>query len=226
MSPVEPSLLAAVLGCPEDDAPRLIYADWLEDQNQSARADFIRTQIKLYRVGEVALPSGHVAIRTGCPEDDALRRQLIQRERALFRRENIDLWSYVPWVPHDWTMTCHARLIGFRVSSREGQQDIWHWFGRGFVEEIELSAESLPYLDLILACQPVTSVRIQNWPAPPTNDPGLFLRGTAQQDWLDMVRRRWPGIRNWHSPEELVNREYRYRGFDLPYPLSATPRPD
>jgi uncharacterized protein (TIGR02996 family) len=32
---------------PEDDAPRLIYADWLEEHGQSDRAEFIRLQIEL-----------------------------------------------------------------------------------------------------------------------------------------------------------------------------------
>jgi len=39
-------LLAAVLAAPDDDAPRLIYADWLDEQGESDRAEFIRLQIR------------------------------------------------------------------------------------------------------------------------------------------------------------------------------------
>lgn len=46
-----PALEAAVLAAPNDDNPRLVYADWLTDNNQTEYADFIRTQIELYRVG-------------------------------------------------------------------------------------------------------------------------------------------------------------------------------
>lgn len=45
----EPTLLAAVLADPADDAPRLIYADWLDEHGQPDRAEFIRVQIELTR---------------------------------------------------------------------------------------------------------------------------------------------------------------------------------
>jgi len=38
-------LLSAVLADPFDDAPRLILADWLEENDDPERAEFIRTQI-------------------------------------------------------------------------------------------------------------------------------------------------------------------------------------
>jgi uncharacterized protein (TIGR02996 family) len=37
---------------PEDDAPRLIYADWLEDNGQGHRAEFIRLQCRLATLDE------------------------------------------------------------------------------------------------------------------------------------------------------------------------------
>ncbi|MFO0881404.1 MAG: TIGR02996 domain-containing protein [Gemmataceae bacterium] len=40
-------LLAAVLADPDDDLPRLAYADWLEETGNEARAEFIRAQIEL-----------------------------------------------------------------------------------------------------------------------------------------------------------------------------------
>ena len=39
--------LAAVLAAPDDDGPRLVYADWLEDRGDADRAEFIRLQIRL-----------------------------------------------------------------------------------------------------------------------------------------------------------------------------------
>ncbi len=40
-------LLRGVLEEPDEDAPRLVYADWLEEQGQDARAEFIRNDIAL-----------------------------------------------------------------------------------------------------------------------------------------------------------------------------------
>jgi len=37
-----PGLLQAIVDAPDDDAPRLIYADWLDDQGEALRAEFIR----------------------------------------------------------------------------------------------------------------------------------------------------------------------------------------
>src|SRR5580704_2443031 len=36
--------LRLILADPDADGPRLVYADWLDDQGQSARAEFIRVQ--------------------------------------------------------------------------------------------------------------------------------------------------------------------------------------
>lgn len=46
----ERALLAAILAEPGDDAHRLIYADWLEETGQEARAEFVRVQIALARI--------------------------------------------------------------------------------------------------------------------------------------------------------------------------------
>jgi uncharacterized protein (TIGR02996 family) len=43
-------LLADIQENPEDDAPRLILADWLEDQGEGERAEFIRVQIEAERL--------------------------------------------------------------------------------------------------------------------------------------------------------------------------------
>lgn len=39
--------MAAILANPDDDAPRLIYADWLEEQGDSDRSEFIKVQCEL-----------------------------------------------------------------------------------------------------------------------------------------------------------------------------------
>jgi uncharacterized protein (TIGR02996 family) len=41
-----------IVAHPDDDAPRLIYADWLQDNGQPHRAEFIRLQCRLATLGE------------------------------------------------------------------------------------------------------------------------------------------------------------------------------
>src|SRR5207248_10529310 len=49
----ERALLAAICAEPEEDTPRLAYADWLDEHGgppEQARAAFIRTQIERFRL--------------------------------------------------------------------------------------------------------------------------------------------------------------------------------
>ena len=51
MSPDELALMKAIYAAPDDDMPRLVYADWLDEQGnaeQQAHADFIRLQCERY----------------------------------------------------------------------------------------------------------------------------------------------------------------------------------
>jgi uncharacterized protein (TIGR02996 family) len=48
------ALFQEVLDRPDDDVPRLVYADWLDDHGDAERADFIRTQCALARLPEGA----------------------------------------------------------------------------------------------------------------------------------------------------------------------------
>ncbi len=64
------AFLQDILDHPDDDAPRLVYADWLEETGEpgrAARAEFIRVQYALQ----------------GLPPGDARRPQLEERERDL-----------------------------------------------------------------------------------------------------------------------------------------------
>jgi uncharacterized protein (TIGR02996 family) len=44
------AFLATILEHPDEDAPRLVYADWLEEQGETDRAEFIRVQIELAKL--------------------------------------------------------------------------------------------------------------------------------------------------------------------------------
>ena len=48
---IEDAFLHDILAHPDDDAPRLIYADWLDEHNDP-RGEFIRTQCALAQLSE------------------------------------------------------------------------------------------------------------------------------------------------------------------------------
>jgi uncharacterized protein (TIGR02996 family) len=64
---IEKGFLQAIVENPEDDTPRLIYADWLDEHGQPAHAEFIRAQCALAQL----------------PEEDDRRWELAARERLL-----------------------------------------------------------------------------------------------------------------------------------------------
>ena len=46
---LEAAFLQDIIASPEDDVPRLVYADWLQEHGQADRAEFIRVQCALAR---------------------------------------------------------------------------------------------------------------------------------------------------------------------------------
>jgi uncharacterized protein (TIGR02996 family) len=44
------ALFQAILDAPDDDAPRLVFADWLDEHGDAARAEFIRVQCRMARL--------------------------------------------------------------------------------------------------------------------------------------------------------------------------------
>src|SRR4051795_7116192 len=79
-----PQVLALLLSAkesPEDDAPRLVLADWLEDHGEVDRAEFIRAQLRL---------------APGAGETDATCRTLRQRSAQLLQG-NGDCWLGPLW---------------------------------------------------------------------------------------------------------------------------------
>jgi uncharacterized protein (TIGR02996 family) len=75
----EPALLAAIRAHPDDDTPRLAYADWLDDAGLAARSEFVRVQVQLARL----------------PDHDPARPALEDREHDLLAAHE-PAWLGVP----------------------------------------------------------------------------------------------------------------------------------
>jgi uncharacterized protein (TIGR02996 family) len=73
------ALLADIRANPDDDTPRLVYADWLEENGDADRAQIIRLQIQRARL----------------PEYDGGAATLLRRERTLLKAHGAD-WGEVP----------------------------------------------------------------------------------------------------------------------------------
>ena len=74
------AFLQALREAPDDDLPRLIYADWLEEHGDADRAEFIRVQVRL----------------AGLDEEDPERPALEDRERALLAAHEAEWLGPLP----------------------------------------------------------------------------------------------------------------------------------
>jgi uncharacterized protein (TIGR02996 family) len=59
------AFLQAILEAPDDDTPRLVFADWLDDHDQPDRVEFIRVQIELARLPQYELSRRALGRREG-----------------------------------------------------------------------------------------------------------------------------------------------------------------
>src|SRR5262249_2970540 len=103
--PEEDAFILAILASPRDDAPRLVFADWLEERGD-ARGEFLRILMRLETLSEKEAPAQMKAKLARVREIAALR----QRLRALR-----DV------VPLDWGLGLtggwieHCNMVGFGV---------------------------------------------------------------------------------------------------------------
>jgi uncharacterized protein (TIGR02996 family) len=85
-------LLQEILANPDDDLPRLVYADWLDDHGGpagEARAEFIRVQLELARL----------------PAEDERRPELEARERRLRKRHEREWLGPLREDLHGWAFS-------------------------------------------------------------------------------------------------------------------------
>ncbi|HJZ56469.1 MAG TPA: TIGR02996 domain-containing protein [Gemmataceae bacterium] len=147
----ESALLAAIAAHPDEDTPRLAYADWLDEHGFPIRAEFIRVQIEIKKYDH--LPSsqqqGHAA--------------LYRRQDAILTQHRRELLG----------------PLGDEFTTAEWNHDIV--FDRGFLTELTLDAQQfLNHADTIAAMKPLPDVAVYvelGWhmPASFLRDPHIEL---------------------------------------------------
>lgn len=206
------SLLRAILDAPDDDLPRLIYADWLDEHGEPARAEFIRVQCELAhcsrcggdgtahgtdRPFEWSGPASYPGVCPGCA---ALRR----RERELLDGQH-----------------CNARGCTNRLAWAAPVSAWTTTFVRGFVSTVRLpAADFLTHADAILDACPIRGrnhgtaekpeypefsrdgvVRLTTWPDRrwPIDSAVARLAAGDSETFEEFVMQEltatWPGVR-------------------------------
>lgn len=230
--PTEEEFLKPVLAAPEDDAPRLIMADWLDEQGQGDRAEFIRYSCVM-------------ASHTDCP--------VLMKDRAAGRPRPFRCGSCEYCVARQrcdsykdrfqWTVECGLPFgTPYSYCLDPGldlylppNHEYWHFLlTRGFIESVTCSAEDwLRHAGrvydpakpetwkpgTILSSQPVRKVVVLTTAPPCPED----MNPEAWPELVvDFLQRSWPGIeftlprygpsllrggyRTWQQMQEELNR--------------------
>jgi len=140
------AFLQTILDHPDDDVPRLIFADWLEEHGDGDRAEFIRAQLE----------------RHALPPHTARHDELLARETSLLRRNG-----------HQWLQPIRQALgnpappgrVRRAVEAALGRREVtslgWHLkhgveFQRGFVHRLSLTTAALnTYGDALVRLAPI-----------------------------------------------------------------------
>lgn len=134
-------LLADILANPDDDVPRLIYADYIDDA-EPERAEFIRLQIK-------------IAGLLSCPRSSPLRK----RQQQILRKKNAKAWFNVFPSEKGFEVRNGNYLWYYAIPHKKAI------IRRGFVNEIVCtSAELLENDGSIFVRHPVERVRLSDDP--------------------------------------------------------------
>jgi uncharacterized protein (TIGR02996 family) len=176
------ALLNAILAAPDDDAPRLIYADWLDEHGEAERAEFIRVQCELARIGPK--PNCEWVRRGRVRCDEAIQYRC---RSCILNFRSRELLRLLFWLSTD-------DPVQLAFDSRQNPCP----YVRGFAERITLTAaDMIANLDAIREQHPIRDVWLTTWPT-----------GEFDQDHQTAytLSERWPGI-TFHLPEQQTHVE-------------------
>lgn len=104
MTSIHADFLRTITASPDDDAPRLVFADWLEEAGDADRAEFIRLQCELARLAE----------------DDPRARRLRPREQELWHGHEIEWHNQLPQLEEViWGAFARGFVAAARIESAE-----------------------------------------------------------------------------------------------------------
>jgi uncharacterized protein (TIGR02996 family) len=134
------ALLRAIIDQPDDDLPRLAYADWLEDNGECEGAEFIRVQIRAWE----DWPGGDW-------------NDLCARANVLLTRSRFQEWFGAP----PGFLVNVRSAVKVELYDEAAERTIQLGLRRGFVERIECSlAVFLEHAGAVFAAHPVQEVRL------------------------------------------------------------------
>lgn len=197
------AMIAAIIREPAEDAPRLAFADLLDEAGEAERAEFIRVQIELAGLNpsredhDWDLYARAAGIKYKCLAtcEKCSRERLQTREREILgARPGWFPESMIPCFSGDGRISVGGKPNGFGPP-------IFFRFSRGFVSEVRAPLSVLmAHLPAIVRAHPVARVEVTDKnPIGNPNDPSSD--GWVRESSVDEVRDMTDVI-----PDELYDR--------------------
>lgn len=129
------AFMAAIRDNPDDDTPRLVFADWCDDRGEPDRAEFIRGQVEIARALTPGVRKLADTVSAFVPPERVFEARhpgitaLRARSDALLAEHELD------WL-RDWPLW----QVGFQANSTWVPEAEWAW-DRGFVGAVALPWE-------------------------------------------------------------------------------------
>jgi len=143
MTDEERAHLNAVIESPDDDLPRLVFADWLDEQDEADRAQFIRLEVAIARAKVPLERVFNTDVRKARSELAGLE---LERDRLLHRHH------------HPLRTSALARGLPHWPFPRDQIEPIWE---RGFVRGVICSGGMwLEYGDDVMRDNPIRDVTL------------------------------------------------------------------
>jgi uncharacterized protein (TIGR02996 family) len=196
---IEQSFVEDIVARPDDDAPRLIFADWLEDHGDPQRAEFIRRQCeraaKLGDAGELqswldCRPTVSYGSRREHPFAHSILGALDVDESAWSDTEGRSLEAHLEETGRERWLRGLSLPIAFR---------------RGFPERIETGAyEYLQHADILERIAPVQAIRLVDFSPPPQEEDIDWDQADADRlEWTSRLA-ECPQLKRWRELEFLA----------------------
>lgn len=179
------AFMSRIIDSPDDDAPRLVFADWLDEHGEPERAEFIRVQIRLANLK----PTYQVVAYGYNPDDrrvfrdESIEGVLTQVQQYRRQHPGNSSQTGVECIPHGSEFLLRKRerellkaghaawmpvVTGFSFiprASNEPLQENHVLYRRGFPAYVKLSWKKwLGCADFLLSEVPVTDVELTTRP--------------------------------------------------------------
>jgi uncharacterized protein (TIGR02996 family) len=146
------SFVKAIVECPADNTPRLVFADWLEEQGEADRAEYIRLAIRMDDL---------LNLQEEAPNKVNVNIYELRKRLRLLLKKNFLSWGLDipgPWTPHGFK--CEDEIF---LSTGGNETLARVQLTRGFVSKIELPCDEFVrrgFAEELFSSHPIERVQI------------------------------------------------------------------